>query len=79
MALGMTGGFFANGDGAHIQWWEALLLFLLYLCYVFFMSKNEVGAAGAAALAAARRPLSPRAAPCNSGPVSVSFSLQLRS
>jgi sodium/potassium/calcium exchanger 2 len=41
LALALVGGFFANQDGQTIVWWEALLLFLLYGCYVFFMANNE--------------------------------------
>jgi len=40
VALAMVGGFFANGDGQTIVWWEAMCLFVVYLCYVGFMSKN---------------------------------------
>ena len=40
VALSVTGATFANGDGATIFWWEALLLFALYLAYVYFMGNN---------------------------------------
>ena len=40
VALSITGATFANGDGATIFWWEALLLFALYLAYVYFMGNN---------------------------------------
>jgi Ca2+/Na+ antiporter len=40
-ALSVTGTAFANGDGSTIYWWEALLLFALYLAYVYFMANNE--------------------------------------
>ena len=41
VALLMTGGFFANGDGSTIVWWEAVLMFLVYVGYVTFMRYNE--------------------------------------
>ena len=41
IALSFLGGFFANGDGGTIIWSEALVMFLIYVLYVAFMSKNE--------------------------------------
>ena len=41
IALSLLGGFFANGDGSTILWFEALVMLLLYCLYVTFMWKNE--------------------------------------
>lgn len=41
LALALVGGFFANGDGQTIVWWEALVLLIVYVGYVLFMSQNK--------------------------------------